>query len=391
MRYCTRCVYPSVSASPLTFDEKGVCSGCRVAEQKENINWDERLEILQGITNEYRTENNYDILIPVSGGKDSYYQTHVATKILGLKPLLVTYHGNNYLPEGEYNLMRMREVFDCDHIIVRPSVDTLIKMNILGFKLQGDMNWQNHCGIFTVPIQVAVRYKVPLMLWGEHGFLDLGGMYSYNDFVEFTAKFRLEHSLRGYDWFDFIDEGLEKLDRSDLKQGLTAKDLKWAQYPSDEEIDNVGVRGLYLANFTDWDANEHVKLVQELYGWQHSRQPFERTYRNYSNLDDMHENGIHDYLKFIKLGYGRASDHACKDIRAGIMTRENGIGMVRKYDSVKPRKDLDRWLKYVGMTEEEFDHICDTFRDPRVWSVEDGKWVKENIWGVKSSYGQVNL
>ena len=98
-----------------------------------------------------------------------------------------------------------------------------------------------------------------------------------------------------------------------------------------------------------------------------------------------------DYLKFIKLGYGRASDHACKDIRSGIMTREDGIEMVRKYDSVKPRKDLDRWLEYVDMKEEEFDYICDTFRDPRVWSVEDGKWVKENIWGVKSSYGQVNL
>ena len=385
MQYCTRCVYPSVSASPLTFDEKGVCSGCRVAEQKENINWDERLEILQGITNEYRTENNYDILIPVSGGKDSYYQAHVATKILGLKPLLVTYHGNNYLPEGEYNLMRMREVFGCDHIIVRPSVDTLIKMNILGFKLQGDMNWQNHCGIFTVPIQVAVRYKVPLMLWGEHGFMDLGGMYSYNDFVEFTAKYRLEHALRGYDWFDFIDEGLDRLNRADLKQGLTAKDLKWAQYPSDEEIDKIGVRGIHLANFVDWNANEHVKLVQELYGWRHSQQPFERTYRNYSNLDDMHENGIHDYLKFIKLGYGRATDHACKDIRSRIMTREHGIEMVRKYDSVKPRKDLERWLEYVGITEEEFDHICDTFRDPRVWSVENGKWVKENIWGGRSS------
>jgi len=391
MQYCTSCVYPSASASPLTFDEKGVCSGCRVAEQKKTINWEERWKILQGITDEYRTENNYDILIPVSGGKDSYYQTHVVTKVLGLKPLLVTYHGNNYLPEGEYNLMRMREVFGCDHIIVRPSVDTLIKMNILGFKLQGDMNWQNHCGIFTVPIQVAVRYKVPLMLWGEHGFMDLGGMYSYNDFVEFTAKYRLEHALRGYDWFDFIDEGLDRLNRADLKQGLTAKDLKWAQYPSDEEIDKIGVRGLYLANFTDWDANEHVKLVQELYGWRHSQQPFERTYRNYSNLDDMHENGIHDYLKFIKLGYGRASDHACKDIRSGIMTREDGIEMVRKYDSVKPRKDLDRWLEYVGMTEEEFERICDTFRNPRVWSVEDGKWVKENIWGVKSSYGQVNL
>ena len=119
-------------------------------------------------------------------------------------------------------------------------------MNRVGFRLQGDMNWHDHCGIFTAPIQVAVRYKVPLMLWGEHGFMDLGGMYSYNDFVEFTAKYRLEHALRGYDWHDFTDEGLERLGRPELKEGLREKDLLWAKYPTDEEIDEVGVRGIYL-------------------------------------------------------------------------------------------------------------------------------------------------
>jgi len=344
--------------------------------------------MLVELTNEYRSSGNYDILIPVSGGKDSYFQAHVA-KNLGLKILLVTYHGNNYLSEGEYNLNRMRELFDADHVVIRPSVDMLIKMNRLGFRLQGDMNWHNHCGIFTTPIQVAVRYKVPLMMWGEHGFMDLGGMYSYNDFVEFTAKFRLEHGQRGYDWHDFTDEGLDKLGRSELKEGLSAKDLLWAQYPTDEDIDRVGVRGIYLSNFVRWDANEHGPMVMEKYNWRPAQQPFERTYRIMSNLDDMHENGIHDYLKFIKLGYGRGSDHSCKDIRGGLMTREQGIEMVRKYDHIKPMRDLSRWLTYVNMTEKEFDATCDTFRDPRVWRIENGQWVKDCIWGGSQPYGPV--
>ena len=390
MQWCRKCVYPVVTATPTSFDESGACSACRVAIQRDKIDWKRRGDMLQELVNEYRSPDGYDILIPVSGGKDSYWQTHVASKILGLKVLLMTYHGNNYLSEGEYNLRRMREVFDADHIVLNPGVDMLIKMNRIGFRLQGDMNWHNHCGIFTAPIQVAVRYKVPLMMWGEHGFMDLGGMYSYNDFVEFTAKFRLEHGQRGYDWHDFTDEGLEKLGRPDLKEGLRAKDLLWAQYPSDEEIDGIGVRGIYLSNFMRWEANEHGPLMEELYGWRKAQQPFERTYRMMSNLDDMHENGIHDYLKFVKLGYGRGSDHACKDIRGGLMTREQGIEMVRKYDHVKPRRDLERWLKYVNMSEEEFDRTCDTFRDPRVWRIENGEWVKDDIWNGSSAYGPVN-
>jgi len=373
----------------LTADAQGVCSSCRISRQRNDLDWDARRQMLTELVAEHRSTSNYDIVIPVSGGKDSYYQTHVAVRELGLKPLLVTYHGNNYMPEGEYNLHRMREVFDCDHVIVSPSVDVLVKMNRLGFRLQGDMNWHNHCGIFTAPIQVAVRFKVPLMLWGEHGFMDLGGMYSYNDLVEFTAKFRLEHGLRGYDWQDFTDEGLAKLGRPDLREGLRRKDLLWAVYPSDEEIDEVGVRGIYLSNFVNWDANRHAKLVMSEYGWRPAQQPFERTYRRFSNLDDMHENGIHDYLKFVKLGYGRGSDHSSKDIRAGIMTRAQGIEMVRKYDHIKPRKDLERWLAYVGITEDEFDATCDTFRDPRVWRNRAGRWYKDNIWGGESDYGPV--
>jgi N-acetyl sugar amidotransferase len=377
VRYCTQCVYPSSSAVPLQFDDNGVCSGCRVAAQRKTINWEERGQWFMELADEYRTNgSNYDCIIPVSGGKDSWYQTYYVTQVLKLHPLLVTYNGNNYLEVGLRNLKKMREVFGVDHLFFSPSVPLLKKMNRLCMTKMGDMNWHAHCGIFTYPIQIAVKHKIPLLVWGEHGFADLGGMFSMNDLVEFTAKHRLEHSLRGFDWYDMMDE----------EEGIQERDLLWAKYPTDDEIESVEVRGVYMGNFVDWDANHHGKKMIEDFGFEPSPEPFERTYRTLSNLDDMHENGMHDYLKFIKFGYGRASDHVCKDIRSGILTREEGIELVRRYDHVKS-KDLLRWLDYTGWSEDQFDAVCDTFRDPRVWTQNsDGEWEKENIWGGRSAY-----
>jgi hypothetical protein len=130
--------------------------------------------------------------------------------------------------------------------------------------------------------------------------------------------------------------------------------------------------------------------MQELYKWKSSEKPFERTYRRFSNLDDRYENGVHDLLKFIKFGYGRCSDHASKDIRSGHISRDEAIDLVKKYDHVVS-SDLYHWLSYVNMTELEFWTIADTFRDPRVWWIQDNQWFKNNIWGEPSGYGMVYL
>ena len=137
------------------------------------------------------------------------------------------------------------------------------------------------------------------------------------------------------------------------------------KYPTDEEIDRVGVRGLWLDRFIYWESNDHLKLMKQKYGFLEEKIPFERTYRLGSNLDDIYENGVYDYMKFIKFGFGRASDHSCKDIRAKVMTRNKGIEELRKRDHIKS-KDLKIWLKYVGWSEKKFDEVADTFRDPRV-------------------------
>ena len=379
--YCSNCVYP-VNAVNLNLDENGVCTSCKTAESFEELSsdfWVERKAKFEKLINQYKKDDNanYDCLIPVSGGKDSFYQAHVIAKEYGLKPLLMTYHGNNYLPEGDRNRDLMRHAFDADHIVWGPSVEVLKKLNKLTFKMMGDMNWQNHCGIMSAPINLAVKFNIPLIIWGETNW-DISGMYSPDDFVEFSARVRHEHDLRGYEWYDMMEHGLKE------------KDMIWAKYPSDEEILETGARGIYIGNFFKWDPNKQTELIMEKYDWKPAEKPFERTYRTMSNLDDRYENGIHDLMKFVKFGYGRASDHASKDIRTGYMSREEGIEMVRKYDSVVS-SDLYYWLDYVDMSEDEFWSIADSFRDPRVWWIEDGKWYKDNIWGASESYGNVNL
>ncbi|MDC3257903.1 N-acetyl sugar amidotransferase [Flavobacteriales bacterium] len=382
MNYCKKCVYPFATVN-LNVDDDGVCSACKSSESFSELDpgfWEHREKKFKKLISRYLKNNksNYDCLIPVSGGKDSFYQTHLMAKEYGLKPLLMTYHGNNFLPEGDFNRELMRHSFDADHIVWGPSVEVLKKLNRLTFKMMGDMNWQNHCGIATSPIQIAVKFKIPLIIWGETNW-DISGMYDPDDFVEFSARVRHEHDLRGYEWYDMIKH-----------EGLREKDMLWAKYPSDEDILDVGVRGLYIGNFFQWDPNRQTKLVQEKYGWKAAEKPFERTYRTMSNLDDRYENGIHDLMKFVKFGYGRASDHASKDIRTGYMTREEGIEMVKKYDAVVS-SDLYYWLEYVGMSEDEFWNIADTFRDPRIWWIENNEWYKNNIWGGASSYGPVHL
>jgi N-acetyl sugar amidotransferase len=364
-----------------------VCSACRTAEVLENADdlfWSQRRVLFERIIEELKTKpnrnKNYDCIIPVSGGKDSYFQAHIIAKEYGLKPLLVTYHGNNYLPEGDFNRDRMRHVFDADHLVFGPSVDVLKKLNRIAFKKMGDMNWHAHCGIFTYPIQMSVSLNIPLLIWGEIAW-DISGMYHPEDFVEFSSRTRHEHGLRGFEWDSMVNDGEDQ---------LTEQDLLWAKYPDDSQILETGSRGIYIGNFFKWDPNKHARAMESMYGWKKAEKPFERTYRMYSNIDDRYENGIHDLLKFIKFGYGRASDHASKDIRSGVMSREEGIEMVKKYDHIVS-SDLDYWLEYVGMSADEFWKTADSFRDPRVWRIEGGYWVKENIWGSPSRYGEVRL
>ena len=382
MRYCKGCTYPEVALNA-KFDSNGYSSTYLTHKSWQNIKkneWDKRKKIFEKIVINIKKTNksNYDCIIAVSGGKDSYYQAHVI-KEYGLKPLLITYNGNNFSPEGEYNRDRMKKLFDADHLIISPSQETLIKLNRIGFEKVGDMNWHNHTGLMTVPMQYAVRFKIPYVIYGETN--DILGIYKPEDYAEYTSRLRLEFAMRGYEWDDFIKNN---------KDGLNAKDMNWAKYPSDKEIVENKVRGLYIGNYFKWDPNKNTKMIIKKYGWKPAKKKFDRTYRKISNLDDIYENGIHDYLKFVKFGYGRTTDHTTKDILGGYMSRSKAINYIKELDHVVP-SDLKIWLNYVGMKKKDFWKKADTFRSNKVWWINNNKWFKDNIWGVPSSYGPVHL
>lgn len=381
MKYCNNCLYP-FRAINLTFNKANICSACESAIKYSKISdaeWKKRKNKFLDIISENRknSESEYDCIIPVSGGKDSYFQAHIIVSELGLKPLFVTYHGNNFIPESDLNRDKMREKFDADHIVFGPSVSLLKKLNRLCFKKMGDMNWHAHCGIFTYPFQIAVKFKIPLLIWGEIWW-DISGMFGNDDFPEFTRRMRLENNLRGFDWNDMIDK----------EENIREKDLLWAKFPTDQEYLDSKILGIPIGSYFKWDSNKHYKLMKKLYNWQESKKPLQRTYRKFSNLDDRYENGVHDLLKFIKFGYGRASDHGSKDIRMKYITRSKGIEYVKKYDHIIS-DDLYHWLEYTEFSEKEFWETAEKFRDSNIWWIDSGKWHKDNIWGQSSSYGNV--
>jgi hypothetical protein len=247
----------------------------------------------------------------------------------------------------------------------------------------GDITWHYHAGIMTFPIQTAVKYNIPLIVWGEEGFSELVGMHNQDDMVEFTKKKRQEHSMRGIEPDDILKDPLA------LQEGITKKDLLPFYYPSNEEIEQVGVRGIYLSNYINWDAKEQTELMIGKYGFEPASLK-DRTFNLYDKTDDLHASGTHDYLKFLKFGYGRCTDDASTEIRHGRMTREEGCRMVATYDHIRP-KDLDVFLKNVGMTEDEFLSYVEPLRDLNIWQKREsmeyhhlnGWYEKDNVfWHV---------
>ena len=363
MQYCARCVYPANSAVPLTFDEQGVCSGCRVEEEKQKIDWKDRRKLLWQILTEYKrkAKGPYDCIVPVSGGKDSHWQTHLIKAEFGLNPLLVTFNHEMNTQRGIRNLANLVNKLKLDHVRFTPNPDLIRRLSISSLMKMGDIFWHSHCGIYTVPVRVAVNYKIPLIIWGEQGFMDLGGMYSHYDMVEMTNKFRVEHGLRGYDAKDMVSR----------RHGISLGDLSWAVYPSDRQIEKVGIRGIYLGNFMPWD---HVKQTDEmikLYNFETA--PHERSFNYYENVEDFVSNGLNDYLRYLKFGYGRATDHASYEIRRRRMTREQGIKLVQQYDHVYPT-DIKIYTRYSGLTEKQIIAAVDKIRDLRAWVKRNNKW-----------------
>lgn len=357
LKNCTKCVMPNTKPD-LFFDKEGVCDACRSAEAKnKKINWTARRKEFDKIIERYRSKNgsNYDCVIPVSGGKDSHFQAYTAKVMLGLNPLLVCFEQTKITELGRKNLENIRQFGDLVYFKKNPEVYK--KMVIESFKRVGDNEWPNHVGIFTIPVRMAVNFNIPLLIWGENPQNEYGGPAGVREKNYLNRRWLEEFGgLLGNRVNDMI--GVD---------GITKEDLLPYTYPDDKDLKQVGVTGVFLGYYFKWDAREHTKLMIKEYGFNVKEDgPVEGTYTNYENLDESTV-GLHDYLKFTKYGFGRATDHACTDIRNGRITREEGLEFVKKYDGKYPHYAIKNFMEYTGMTKKEIDKIVDQFTNKKIF------------------------
>ncbi len=340
MQYCVRCCMPA-SNEGVNFDEMGICQACRSSEQKIHIDWTIREQQLRNILEHYKSlKNDYDCIIPISGGKDSTFQLHVITKVYGLRPLAVTFSHNWFSETGKYNLQNAIEKFNVDHIMFTPSRDLVNRLARKSLTTIGDSCWHCHAGVGAFPLQVAVRYKIPLLVWGE-SISEVSGRASYKDPV---IRFDRDY---------FTKVSAKVTAEAMVDDNISLRELTGFKLPSYEEIEAVGVVGIHLGNYIFWDDERQMEFVRDVYDWREDK--VEGTYKGYKSVE-CRMAGVHDYTKFLKRGFGRGTDHASLDVRAGLMTREEAFELAKACDTERPPA-LDYYLQITGFTEEEFEEI----------------------------------
>lgn len=374
MKYCSKCLYPSNHPLNLTFDDENICSGCIVHEEKDQLNWGLRLKKLKQICEPYKNSNRSinNCIVPVSGARDSYFIVHVVKNILGMNPLLVTYNKHYNTKLGIRNLSYLKTIFGCPLFTMTVGPDRVKKITHETIKSLGSIYWHCIAGQTVFPVQIAYKFKIPLIIWGAHQGVDQVGMFSHTDEVEMTRKYRKEHDLMGYEAEDFINLGI-----------LEERDLQNYLYPHDKEIEAVGIRGLYLNNYLRWDSkSQHEKMIQ-LYGYETEKQL--RTFDTYNDVDCFHYSGLHDYIKFLKYGYSKVTDHASREIRLKRLTRNDGIKLVKKYSNILP-KDKNIFCKWLGINFKELVESINKFRSKNIWEKKNNNWnLKDEIFNHKSS------
>lgn len=358
LTYCRRCVMPSTKPD-LRMDDEGVCSACRSYERRPSVDWDRRRAELEEILARFRRPDggNWDCIVPVSGGKDSTYQV-VRMLQLGMNPLCVTATTCDLSDIGRRNIENIKRL-GVDYVEMSPNPRVRAQLNRIGLIEVGDISWPEHVGIFTIPVRAAVQFRVPLIVWGENSQNEYGGPAA-----------AAENSVLTRRWLEEFG-GLLGLRVSDLPDahGIDPRHLIPYRYPSDEDLAAVGVTGVFLGHYLPWDGLSNA-LIATANGFECLPGAVEGSMVTYENLDN-HQTGIHDYFKFLKFGFGRATDLACLHVRRGRLTRADALAIVRARDGKFPwtylGKPLAEILAPLEMTVEEFVRLCDQYANRRIF------------------------
>lgn len=358
MNYCSMCIIP-ITRPDQNFDENNICNACNSYMNRNKIDWESRSkQLLKKIDDTKKIKKNgWNCVIPSSGGKDSTYQA-IRARELGLNPVLVTATTCDLSKIGRENIDNLKKI-GFDTIEFCPNLKTRAKLNRICLEEIGDISWPEHISIFTLPINFAIKNKIPLILYGENPQIEYGGPEDQLMNTNLDRKWLEEFGgLLGLRVTDFIDN-----------HNLTEDEMQMYKYPSLEELDTFKINSIFLGFFEPWDSHRNID-VSKKNGFKGFNKVVENCYLDSEKIDN-HQHGIHDYFKYLKYGFGRATDQLSLMIRKKMITRDQAIEEVKKFEGKFPQsylgKDIIDILNNIGLSKEEFLKICNKYTNKKIF------------------------
>jgi N-acetyl sugar amidotransferase len=364
--FCKTCVTPS-SRPRVFFNEKGICNACTNAEKKKLINWDERKKEFLNIVDKIKEfskkeKNNYDCIIPWSGGKDS---TSIALKLkneFDLNPLLVTFSPLIINECGQQNREELLKL-GFDSIFFRPNQKIAKLLAKRFFIERGNPKVAWDAGINSIPIKTAINYQIPFVFYAEHGESEYGGLVLS------------EESKKKRDITEVIEHQIGDYPENWQDENISLSDLEPYIYPSEDQLSKNNITAYYFSYFFRWSMFENYQYVKKMMPNFHENPNgrTEGTFTNFDSLDDKIDS-LYYYMQYIKFGFGRAVRDTSRFIQNFQMTRDEALDIVRKYDGEFPKNDLDEVIDYLNMNRLDFEENINKHRNTEVWSKNNNSW-----------------
>lgn len=357
--WCSRCVLPDTRPN-LVIGPDGVCNACHAHASKPTIDWAARAEELKAVAaNAKANAKGYDCLIPVSGGKDSTWQVGECLK-LGLRPLAVTWKPPSRTEIGRRNLENLISL-GVDHIDYQISPKVEATFLLKAYERFGATGVPMHMALFNIPLSIAVRFSIPLIVWGENS------AFEYGSTDEALTGFKLDrawlnrhgvtHGTTASDWVD---------------EDLTAKDLVAYFGPDDATLEENGVRAVFLGHYLEWDPLKIAEAAKTL-GFKANDGQARTGLYDFADIDDDFIS-IHHWLKWHKFGFTRLFDNLSLEIRNGRLERDKAIDIARATGAAPPMADIASFCAFTGISTDRFFEIAETFRNLDIWEKTDGGW-----------------
>ncbi len=362
LQYCHSCVLPS-SRPNLAFGDDGVCSACTQRKEEHQVNWNAREKLFQklvdGLKKHPNSNHQWDCVIPVSGGKDSTWQV-IKCLEYGLQPLCVTWKTSGRNDIGAHNLQSLINL-GVDHfdVSINPKVEKAFTLK--AFKRLGAAAIPMHMAVFSIPVQVALNFSIPLILWGENSAVQYGTREAKTSGLHMTREWLLKYGVTNgtisNDWFD--DE-------------LNAKNMAIYYWPKDSELKAKNIQADFLGEYFNWDPVMAYEAAKET-GFKAGSKP-KTGYYEFADVDDDFIITLHHWMKWYKFGFTRLWDNLSLEVRYNRMTRNDAIALIKEFGEEQPIEEIDKFCQYVNISTKNFHEIADSFRNRDIWCLKNGTW-----------------